>query len=199
MAKRDATENSSQLLDALLKEATALAHRFRQLTAGRVHAEDLHTGARSVVQLLVQNGACSVPQIGRIRSTSRQSVQVIVNHLLRNGCVELLRNPAHQRSPLIRVTEKGKAALLASIGSQEQPFGPALFEVPAPELLSALSVLKRVRQGLAETADGQKSGPTRLARVRQSLGRSRTLPAIAATVAPTGVPEPEYDFPVNLL
>lgn len=52
----------------------------------------------------------TVSQIGRVMGLTRQSVQRSVNILKEDGLVELVRNPDHQTSPLVRMTAKGEEA-----------------------------------------------------------------------------------------
>jgi DNA-binding MarR family transcriptional regulator len=49
-----------------------------------------------------------VPQIARRMGLTRQSVQASVNRLLAEGLAEAGGNPDHRRSPLIRLTERGR-------------------------------------------------------------------------------------------
>jgi DNA-binding MarR family transcriptional regulator len=51
----------------------------------------------------------TVPQIARRMGLTRQSVHGTVNHLLANGLVELVPNADHRRSPLVRLTDLGRA------------------------------------------------------------------------------------------
>ncbi|WP_250122695.1 MarR family transcriptional regulator [Chroococcidiopsis sp. CCMEE 29] len=66
-------------------------------------------GYWSVLRLLKVNGAQTVPQIARYRYVPRQSVQKLANEMLADGVIELVNNPAHKRSKLLRLTSKGEA------------------------------------------------------------------------------------------
>src|SRR3712207_2909712 len=66
-------------------------------------------GYWSVLRLLKVNGAQTVPQIARYRYVPRQSVQKLANEMLEDGVIELVNNPAHKRSKLLRLTPKGEA------------------------------------------------------------------------------------------
>jgi DNA-binding MarR family transcriptional regulator len=193
MAKQD-SQNTLPPLDALFHEVSALAHRLKQLAARQYHRDGLHPGAASILQLLLQHGPSTVPQIGRIRSTSRQSVQVIVNDLERNGLVELLPNPAHQRSPLVRATDQGKALL--PLGATAKSIDQTRFEVAAPQLLSALLVLRSIRKSLDGAADTEipRTPPER---AQDFSGVPDTMQSILPMTLPTDLPENE--LPVNLL
>src|SRR6266404_3443610 len=97
----------SDPLDQLLLEVNALAIRLRQEARRGQTPDELPSGGDNVLTLLAKHGALTVPQIGRLNSTSRQNIQIIVNRLARENCVELAHNPAHKRSELVRLTDRG--------------------------------------------------------------------------------------------
>jgi DNA-binding MarR family transcriptional regulator len=55
----------------------------------------------------------TVPQIARRMGLTRQSVHTTVNRLLADGMVELAPNADHRRSPLVDLTERGRATYQA--------------------------------------------------------------------------------------
>ncbi|MEV5350115.1 MarR family winged helix-turn-helix transcriptional regulator [Streptomyces achromogenes] len=73
--------------------------------------EGLSVGVRAVLDLLRARGPLTVPQMGRAQALSRQFVQRMVNDAARQELVESVPNPAHRRSSLIRLTERGRAAI----------------------------------------------------------------------------------------
>lgn len=64
-------------------------------------------------QLLWTIGASSltVPQIGRRLGVTRQNIQRLANELAAEGLVVFADNPDHRTSPLVRLTDQGRAAL----------------------------------------------------------------------------------------
>ncbi|MEU9112351.1 MarR family winged helix-turn-helix transcriptional regulator [Streptomyces sp. NPDC048483] len=104
-----------------------LAHRLTEVFAlvgplyRRVHRkveqaapiEGLSVGVRAVLDLLLERGPMTVPQMGRAQALSRQFVQRMVNDATARQLVEITPNPAHQRSSLIRLTGDGRAAITA--------------------------------------------------------------------------------------
>ncbi|GAA0909801.1 MarR family winged helix-turn-helix transcriptional regulator [Streptomyces thermoalcalitolerans] len=76
-------------------------------------AAGLSVGIRAVLDLLHKHGPMTVPQMGRAQAISRQFVQRMVNDAAARGLVESVPNPAHRRSPLIRLTDAGRAAITA--------------------------------------------------------------------------------------
>jgi DNA-binding MarR family transcriptional regulator len=74
-------------LDALARKHGQSRARFQILTAAR--------------------SGKTVPDIGRTLGRTRQSVQRIVDALAESGLVRFEPNPAHQRSPLVELTDSG--------------------------------------------------------------------------------------------
>ena len=77
--------------------------------------ETLHTdvavpaSSRAVLRLLIARGSLTVPQIARERAVSRQFVQKIANGLIAQGWVAAAPNPGSRKSPLLAITDEGKA------------------------------------------------------------------------------------------
>ena len=69
-------------------EAVAFVNQARKTLARSPGEDSLHSGEWSILRILEQAGACTVPQIARARSTSRQNVQIIINRLSAAGQVE---------------------------------------------------------------------------------------------------------------
>ena len=80
-------------------------------------AETLHSGLdvsvamRGVLELILLGGPATVPDMARARGVSRQHIQQQVDALLERGLLERKDNPAHKRSSLIALTDKGHALI----------------------------------------------------------------------------------------
>jgi DNA-binding MarR family transcriptional regulator len=92
------------------------------LSVFRLNAELLHWGDRLVEPLGLTSarwqmlGAIALadtpltaPQVGAAMGVTRQGAQKQLNLLLEQGMLESHPNPAHQRSPLYRLTPMGRA------------------------------------------------------------------------------------------
>jgi DNA-binding MarR family transcriptional regulator len=66
-------------------------------------------GAFGFMRSLAVIGPLTVPQIAQMRPTSRQRMQRLADELAAAGLVELIDNPRHRRSKLVRLTRKGDA------------------------------------------------------------------------------------------
>lgn len=110
-------------------------------------------GYWSVLRLLKLNGPQTVPQLARYRYVPRQSVQKLANEMLKDGVIELVNNPAHKRSKLLRLTSKGdivfqemsdRIAKLAETLAKQQD---------AVQLQNAADVVKKLHEQLREMLD----------------------------------------------
>ncbi|MFJ8853735.1 MarR family winged helix-turn-helix transcriptional regulator [Streptomyces sp. NPDC102437] len=81
--------------------------------------EGLSVGVRAVLDLLRENGPMTVPQMGRAQALSRQFVQRMVNDAATAGLAEIIPNPAHQRSSLVRLTASGREAITAALAREQ--------------------------------------------------------------------------------
>jgi DNA-binding MarR family transcriptional regulator len=66
-------------------------------------------GAFGFLRSLALLGPLTVPEIAEMRPTSRQRMQRLADELADQGLVELVDNPRHRRSKLVRLTRKGEA------------------------------------------------------------------------------------------
>ena len=75
--------------------------------AAVMHRHGERSGARrTVLVTLARTGPATVAQIARARHEARQRIQPLVNALVKDGILEYDTNPAHKRSPLVRLTSK---------------------------------------------------------------------------------------------
>ena len=69
------------------------------------------TSARWQVLAAAENRNLSVAQIARLLGLTRQGVQRIADILDKEGLIQYLKNPAHQRAKLVMLTAKGQTVL----------------------------------------------------------------------------------------
>ena len=133
-------------LDGLLGEVTALAAQLRQIAGELQTPGGLPVGGKMVLEVLARYGAKTVPQVARIRATSRQNIQVLVNKLEKDGHVSLVQNPAHKRSPFVELTESGKAALGQMLQTEESARQSLFLQLSKSDVLSSAELLNRIRK-----------------------------------------------------
>ena len=193
-------------LQGLFGEVTGLANQLRK-AAVLVHGrESSLAGGWSILQVLERLGPQTVPGIARIRLLSRQNIQTLVNRLESGGYVARTANPAHKRSGLVQLTERGERLLAAVMEREAKARERLLPYVAETRLIPAVRLLRQLRELLA----GHELPPADLAGGRPAHQRRRGAPkatrrkeaaAVVADVPPApeaGEPE-EGEFPVNLL
>ena len=83
-----------------------------QASARAVDAELQGTGltvaVRAVLELVLDRGPMTVPQLARELAVTRQSVQVLVDAGAARDLLELTHNPQHRRSRFVAATEVGR-------------------------------------------------------------------------------------------
>jgi DNA-binding MarR family transcriptional regulator len=96
-------------LRAVVDETIALFHRLRWV-AEQIYGDDgRSTARRGILRGLARYGPQTVPALARARFVTRQHVQEVVDALVADELVELVPNPAHARSRLVRPTPRGEA------------------------------------------------------------------------------------------
>lgn len=129
----------------LINENGLLFNRLK-LVAEQVHQQgEMSGGRRAVLRMLDEAGAQTVPQISRARSVSRQHVQALINELAAEGFVEFQENPAHKRSPFVRLSTLGQQAVNAMNRREQQLHKKINLALPETELLAAARTLRAVR------------------------------------------------------
>jgi DNA-binding MarR family transcriptional regulator len=112
-----------------------------QATAGFADAG----GEFGVLRTLALDGPQTVPDIARTRPVSRQHCQTIVNGLKAQGFAELIANPRHKRSHLVRITKRGRShldSLTKQFLAAAAAYAP---HFTAAEITSAIDVCRRAR------------------------------------------------------
>lgn len=114
--------------------------------------EGLSVGVRAVLDQLRRAGPLTVPQMGAAQSLSRQFVQRMVNEAAGAGLVELVDNPAHRRSRLVRLTDRGQAVIDA-VARREHEQLRRVGDLPRDDVDACLRVLHRMLDALDAVDD----------------------------------------------
>jgi DNA-binding MarR family transcriptional regulator len=133
-------------LDHLFVETVSLFHCLKS-AAGKVHRKGkVNVREPGLLKHLDRRGVQTVPQLARARQVSRQYVQTQVNRFAEKGLVELVANPAHRRSPLVRLTGKGKDFVDAVNRRETELYEKLGVDIPERDLRNAATVLRAVRE-----------------------------------------------------
>jgi DNA-binding MarR family transcriptional regulator len=135
-----------EAVESLIDETRLFFHRMK-LAAEQLHdAEEITAGLRGVLFSLDRSGPQTVPQMARARPVSRQHIQMLVNPLVERRCVELVDNPAHSRSRLVRLTPRGRRLVDRMRKRESRIFGALGSDMSEKQLRSAATVMRSLRE-----------------------------------------------------
>src|SRR5215472_7145380 len=102
-------ESKAEAIAELMLEVAQCFFRIRALGQKTGLITSWGGGAFGFMRSLALLGPLTVPQIARMRPTSRQRMQRLADELTAEGLVELIDNPKHKRSKLLQLTPEGDA------------------------------------------------------------------------------------------
>lgn len=138
-------EPEESAFNQLINETVQLFHRLK-IVADEVHQQgEMSGGLRGILRQLNKHGEQTVPQMARDRSVSRQNVQMVVNQLAESGFVEFVENPAHKRSPFVRLTVAGKKAVETMNRREDKLISKTGIGVSDDQMREAAETLNQVR------------------------------------------------------
>jgi DNA-binding MarR family transcriptional regulator len=151
-AGRNADGNGEAIAELMLEVARCF-FKIRALGQKTGLITSWGGGAFGFMRSLALLGPLTVPQIAKMRPTSRQRMQRLANELAAEGLVEFFDNPKHQRSKLVQLTPKGDAhyreldARLLSIAST---LGVALSEA---DIRKTIEIVRQLSDEVKERAE----------------------------------------------
>lgn len=145
-------EGAARLADVYLVLGPIYRRVLREVEEDRANS-GVTAGERAVLDMLRRNGPMTVPQMAREQDLSRQFVQRMVNSAAASGHLETSENPAHRRSPLIRLTGAGRAAIEAVVAREHARLSVAAAGLARDEVDACLKVLRQMLDALAPADD----------------------------------------------
>jgi DNA-binding MarR family transcriptional regulator len=119
----------------------------------------MSVGVRAVLDQLCREGELTVPGIAGRLELSRQFIQRMVNDASAAGYVDLVENPAHRRSRLVRLTSAGEAAITTVSAREHELMGRVGGDLTAGELEATLRVLHHMEDALDHITRSRRSSP----------------------------------------
>jgi DNA-binding MarR family transcriptional regulator len=114
----------------------------------------LTVGMRAVMEVLDQRGPSTVPDIARALMLARQGVQRLVNELLERDYVRVTANPAHLRSVLVTLTNRGSKAFDAIRAEELAQLSTMASGCTSAEIRTAVKVLSALAGDVRQRAGG---------------------------------------------
>ena len=136
----------------LMFEVAQLFFRLRAVGQKAGFFTDWGAGAFGFLRSLALLGPLTVPQIARMRPTSRQRMQRLADELAGEGIVEFIDNPRHRRSKLVRLTRTGisryrqlDARLLEIVSTMGADLGEA-------DIRTSVEIVRRLSDEMKDAA-----------------------------------------------
>lgn len=114
-------------------------------------------GSRAVAEVLVTEGATTVPAVARHLDLARQNVQRHVDELVRLGHARTRDNPAHRRSALVDLTPRGATEFRRLRASELAAMDSLAPECGVEEVRRATEVLAALERDIRERAAGVRA------------------------------------------
>jgi DNA-binding MarR family transcriptional regulator len=147
-----ATTAKGEAIADLMLEVAQFFFRLRAMGQRTGLITSWGGGAFGFMRSLAVIGPLTVPQIARMRPTSRQRMQRLADELAAEGLVAFIDNPRHRRSKLVRLTRKGEAryrALSARLLAIAASMGESLSEA---DIRKTAGIVRR----LSDEAKGER-------------------------------------------
>ncbi|MDR3640882.1 MAG: MarR family transcriptional regulator [Humidesulfovibrio sp.] len=156
---------SANEFEGFLRELRPLLHRLHSMGSLLHGGDNIPESWRSLLAGLDQGGEQTIPQLARLRSVSRQQIQVEVRALEKAGLVETRPNPAHRTSHLLALTKEGRGRLSALREKEETALGRLGLLFEPGEIGRVAKGLHQIRTALDKVQAGLTSP--------QSCGREK--------------------------
>lgn len=92
----------------------------------------------------------TVPDIARMMGQSRQAVQRLVNEMIKDGLLEHLDNPNHQRAKLLCLTDKGQDTFNKVMKIQIPWVNSIAQNIEEKDLNSIVKTIKNINSDLSK-------------------------------------------------
>lgn len=113
----DRPHREARLYEAIRLVRPLYRHVYRAVEQGLAE-ERISVTMRALLEHLHEQGPRTVPAMARALAFPRQVIQRVVDALLARGLVERVPNPAHRRSPIIRLTDGGREMIGRILGRE---------------------------------------------------------------------------------
>ena len=111
---------------------------------------------RAVLEILDKYGEQSVPEIAARLEINRQYVQIMCKETLASGLIEQRANPRHKRSPILALTDHGRAVIQEIISEEMKLMEEVGVNLSNEDIATALKVVLAVVDSLKKRAGEQQ-------------------------------------------
>ena len=139
-----------RLLEALVLQIFDAFFDLRAVGQKQGLVNQSGAGNWGLLRILKEDGSMTVPAVARMRSVSRQYIQKLRQRTA-EGLIEMVDNPAHKRSKLMRLTQCGEQRL-EELTRRFRAFLEVMArDFHSDDLRSATDTIAELRRRLART------------------------------------------------
>ncbi len=139
----------SRDLYAVLRRVRPLHLLSARAVTAALESEQVTLGVRALLETLNGSDPATVPAIGRMLSMPRQVIQRLVDQAIEQGLVTTRPNPAHRRSPLVDLTDEGRAAFERIHRAELHTLSTIAAALDPADVAAAVRVLDALVAGVA--------------------------------------------------
>ncbi|WP_306140977.1 MarR family winged helix-turn-helix transcriptional regulator [Roseibium sp. MMSF_3412] len=127
--------------------------RLARAVEAKLNGTGVTVGMRAVMEVLSETGPLSVPDTARTLFLARQQIQLLMNALEEGEFVERRPNPAHKRSPLFSLSERGRTMFAEIRASENNEMEMICRQFTEQDLRSSQQVLCAMLDHFADYED----------------------------------------------
>ena len=144
------TPSDPDMLYSLIVEIRKAFNDLKNHSDQEIGDLGLTTSMRAVLEDLDTGGVQTVPEIARGQNVTRQHIQQLADSLVAGGFVVYRDNPAHRRSKLLAMTQKGAATFREIRVRERRALSEACRSIDSTQLKSSIATLRMLRHLLGK-------------------------------------------------
>ena len=139
-------QGKGEALADLFFEVAAYFFRMRAMGQRLGFINKRGSGTLGFMRTLATAGPITIPDLARMRPTSRQRMQQLADELAQEGFVEFIDNPHHRKSSLVRLTRKGEVRYRGMLKQLYELGAELAKDVDETELRNAVALIRELRE-----------------------------------------------------
>ena len=137
----------------VLRQVRPLYQASGRAVEQALRGTDLTVPVRAVLELLLDRGPLTVPQVAREFGVTRQSVQALVDTAATLDLVAFADNPHHRRSRLVRATDHGRTTFAQVHGQERAALARVTQDLDPDDLARCARVLAVLTDRIRQLSD----------------------------------------------
>ncbi|CAM2064655.1 MarR family transcriptional regulator [Sulfidibacter corallicola] len=137
----------------LIRYVRPLYRNLARAVEDKLQGTGISVGMRAVLEILYDHGDATVPRVAQILGTGRQFIQRMVNDSMAADLVTRRPNPAHRRSWLICLTDKGRQAFEGIRAREGEKLLQVAMQIDPEELATCTRVIDTLTRAFAPDQD----------------------------------------------